>query len=118
MTLSIQQGGSLQSSGFKLTTTTSTVVYTVPNTARPILDSINLANTSGAAVSVSVNWYKSDLAMSFALISVAPVAAGERLTINNLPISMRPDDEIRVTATAANAVDVIVCLLEVLGASR
>src|SRR4051812_45405814 len=104
MTLSIQQGGSIQTSGFKLPTTTATTVYTVPNTARPILDSINLANTSGTPVSVSVNWYKADLALNFAIISVAPIAAGERLTIDNLPISMRPDDEIRVTATAANAV--------------
>lgn len=118
MTLNVGQVGNLVAVGKRLTTTAETTIYAASRGMRPCLDTLNIANVTGADVTATVRWYDASAATSFTLVMTVSIAAAARLTIADVPLSLREDDELRVTAGTADALDVIAVLIEATGASR
>lgn len=97
---------------------TPTTVYTVQQAAKPMLEAISLCNVSGGTVLVSVHWYRDSDATSYAILFAHSLAANTRLQINDLPITLRVGDEIRVTSSVSSGIDVILTIIESLGGIR
>jgi hypothetical protein len=107
--------GRVKSYGAKLSTTGVTTVFTAQEGTQAVVVAINLSNIDGtSSVDATVEWYDLSVTTSFRITSTDAVAADAREYIE-FPIALDPGDEIRVTAGAANDLDVIVTVVETPG---
>lgn len=107
--------GRVKSFGKKLTTTSETSIYTVPDKTQAVVLGINLSNIDGtSSVDATVSWVDTSASLTFLITSTDAVAADSREFIE-FPIALAVGDEIRVTASAANDLDVIVTVVETPG---
>lgn len=118
MTVNTPRTGSVVSDAKRIVLTTPTMIYRVVGRSRPILNSIHLCNVSAGDVTVTVHWYKADDASNFAIIAGVVLPIAGRGSITDLPLCMRENDEIRVTASEASAIDAIIVVVESTGASQ
>jgi hypothetical protein len=107
--------GRVKSYGKKLTDTSTTAVFTAVAGTQSVVLAVNLANIDGtSAVDATVEWFDKSANLSYRVTSTDSVAADNREAIE-FPIALDPEDEIRVTAGAANDLDVIVTVVETPG---
>ncbi|RYE59897.1 MAG: hypothetical protein EOP20_03945, partial [Hyphomicrobiales bacterium] len=79
MSFNVVRTDPLNTIGAKLGTVANAVVYTADRRA-PVLDAINLANSSGAAVVVTVAWYDASAALAFTIYA-GPVPSNGRVPV-------------------------------------
>lgn len=117
MSFNVVRTDPIISIGAKLGTATGTVIYTAPRPALPVIDSINLANSTGANVVATITWYDASTTTAYTIFS-GPVPLTGRLAIADIAIQLREGDQIRASAASAPAIDMIMTFTEPTGASR
>lgn len=100
--------------GVKLTTTASTTVYVSRETKSKIIE-IWIANVTGSAATVTVEWYVSRTAVAYTLCFQKSVPANDFLQLQPQALGLSESDEVRVTAGTANALHVTLTPVEVSG---
>lgn len=107
--------GRVRSYGAKLANTSVTAVFVAKAGTQSVVLAINLANVDGSAsVDATVEWFDTSATVSYRVTSTDAVANDTREPIE-FPIALDPGDEIRVTASAGNDLDVIVTTVETPG---
>ena len=94
---------------------TGTTIYTVPASKTSILLELDIANTSVNVVEASVEILDRSVGVSAwrYLVKNAPVPTGGSLmVIAGQKIVLEATDAVRVTASAANVIDVVAAILE------
>jgi len=94
---------------------TGTLLYTAPVGKTCIMLELDIANTSSAVIEASVEILDKSVSTSAwrYLVKNAPVPAGGSLmVIAGQKIVLAPEDAIRVTSSAASAMDVVAAILE------
>ena len=101
--------------GTSLTTTTETTCYTA-NVQFVQLASIRATNKDTTGRDLTVSWYDASATASYRLLRNTPVQAGAHVDMQ-FPdgFTLREDDAIRAEASAANAFDIIVTVIETPG---
>ena len=100
-----------KSQATKLTTTSSTTIYSgVSGTA--IVNSINISNIDSMA-SPSINVFLVKSGTSFSIISNASIPPGTTLQILDAPMVCASGDTITATASIASDLECIVSVLEI-----
>ena len=95
--------------------TSGTVIYTTPATKTSIMLELDIANTTQNVVEASVEILDSSVSASAwrYLVKNAPVPSGGSLmVIAGQKIVLEAGDKVRVTASAANVLDVVAAILE------
>ena len=95
--------------------TSGTVIYTTPATKTSIMLELDIANTTQNVVEASVEVLDSSVSASAwrYLVKNAPVPSGGSLmVIAGQKIVLEAGDKVRVTASAANVLDVVAAILE------
>lgn len=116
MTISITQTGRLNTEKTILATTSATDVYTSHTRLAARIIGIRLANTTGSAVTAVVEQYDATDTTSYKLTGTVSIAANASEEISfNVPVALRDNDEIRVTAGTGNALHCFVTALEEIG---
>ncbi len=95
--------------------TSGTVIYTTPATKTSIMLELDIANTTNNVVEGSVEVLDSSVSSSAwrYLVKNAPVPSGGSLmVIAGQKIVLEAGDKVRVTASAANVLDVVAAILE------
>lgn len=115
MSLQVSVAGKTKSYGAKITTTGVTTVFTAQPKTPSVAIGVNLCNIDGtSAVDATVSWYDLSATTTYFIASTKSVAADNREHIT-FEVALEPGDEIRVTAGAANDLDVIVTVVETPG---
>ena len=94
---------------------TGTLLYTAPAGKTCIMLELDIANTSSAVIEASVEILDKSVSTSAwrYLVKNAPVPAGGSLmVIAGQKIVLEATDAVRVTASAANVMDVVAAILE------
>jgi len=95
----------------KVNVTTATSIYAAPNNETSILLELDIANTTAAAVTASVELLDNALSTDAYIVKDAPVPAGGTLqVVSGQKIILESQDSIRVTASGA--CDVVCSILE------
>jgi hypothetical protein len=95
--------------------TSGTVIYTTPATKTSIMLELDIANTTQNVVEGSVEVLDSSVSSTAwrYLVKNAPVPSGGSLmVIAGQKIVLEAGDKVRVTASAANVLDVVAAILE------
>jgi hypothetical protein len=101
--------------GTALTTTTETTCYTA-QVQFVQLASIRATNKDTTTRNLTVSWYDDSAAASYRLLKDTPVQAGAHVHIPfEDGFTLRERDAVRAEASAANAFDVIVTIIETPG---
>jgi len=98
-----------------LSTAGGSTIYIVPATLTSILLELDIANTTTNVVEASVEILDSSVSASAwrYLVKNAPVPSGGSLmVIAGQKIVLEAGDAVRVTASAANVIDVVAAILE------
>ena len=91
--------------------TSATTIYTAPNGKDSIMLELDIANTTGAAVDVTVKLYDASASTNCHLIKETPVLSGASMKlISGQKIVLEGNDYVQVTASGA--VDVQASILE------
>jgi hypothetical protein len=105
-----------QTFGTKLTTTNATAVYTNANKSAQKGLALNIVNTSAGAITVTVAWYDASATTAYAIVSGFSLGANTTMPGDILrmlgDIRLDLSDEIRVTASGANTIEVIVSVTD------
>jgi len=95
----------------KVNVTTATSIYAAPNNETSILLELDIANTTAAAVTASVELLDNALSTDAYIVKDASVPAGGTLqVVSGQKIILESQDSIRVTASGA--CDVVCSILE------
>lgn len=114
MTISIPQIGATRSTPKAIAGTSANDVLTAPSKGALFL-TINVANTTGSAVTATVNWYRASDTTAYSLRSGFSIAANTS-TIVEFPVEMAAGDKIQVTASTGSALVAVATWLERMGA--
>jgi hypothetical protein len=98
-----------------LTTTGVTSLYTAQGYAQAV--GIRVANLTGGAVTLTINYYSALLNDTFRLLFQGQVPANGAVFFPLEAMALAPNDEIRVQAGTSNALDVILTIAEIPGRS-
>lgn len=101
--------------GAHLTGTGNTTVLTAKGYTQAI--GIRLANITGTDRTASVGYYSANDASEYKLIYQHNVPANSAVWLPLEAFALNADDQIRVQASAANAIDVVLSIAEVPGRS-
>lgn len=99
--------------GAHLPDTDNTTVHTVSG-YQQVID-VRCANLTGSPVDVTISWYSSRVDDEFSLIYQHEVPANGAVTFPLEGFAPIEDDEIRVQASAGNAIDVVMTIAEIPG---
>jgi hypothetical protein len=104
--------------GTKLSSTSATACYTAPAASVAQVKSIHVANTDSSVRNATVTWFDDSTSTSYTLLHQGKVPINGCIKIP-IPEGMQidPGDEIRVTASSANTLQVIVNVVETVGRS-
>lgn len=93
--------------------TTGNTVYTCPSATQTTLIGLTLSNKSNGTISANVAIFRDGV--DYSIISNAPILTGSTLVPigGEQKVVLEPADQIRVTATENDSLDVIVSLLEI-----
>ncbi len=99
----------LGSIGTRLATTAATAVYVVPlQTIQTQFANIHIANVDPVnSVDITLEWYSKVANVSFTLLPALRIASKTGFS-HKFELAMLPEDELRVTASAANDLHVVV----------
>ncbi len=104
--------GRIRSYGKKIADTLANTCFTAKDKTQSVVLAVSLANIDGtSAVDATVAWFDTSASATFYIAWTKSVAADGREQIE-FPVALDPGDEIRVTAGAANDLDVIVTVAE------
>lgn len=115
MSLSSLASGSIETKAARIDSISTTAILTGLNVGKATVLSIHIANIDSVARSITVEYYNKIANAAYKIQPQISVAANNRLVIDDIPIFLRTDDEIRVTATTADVFDVIITSLVNLG---
>ncbi|MBZ9922197.1 hypothetical protein LB579_31440 [Mesorhizobium sp. BR1-1-7] len=101
--------------GAHLTTTNDTTVFTAAGYTQVV--GIRLANITGTDRTATVAWFSDGDSSAYRLLYQHIVPANSAVWLSLEAFALKVDDEIRVQASLANAIDVIVSVAEVPGRS-
>lgn len=95
--------------------TTPTTVYTTGATTRATVIGINVANTTAGPITVSIQFYDSANTTTGYVVKDVVVAKSTALAAigGDQKLVLEPNDQIKVTSSAATSTDVIVSALEI-----
>jgi hypothetical protein len=96
-----------------LTTTNVTTVYTTPGATTSIIQAINLANVSASEVTVTVLVHDDSSSTDFTLINEVTVPGDSTLQVVDRPIVLETADLLKIQASVADRIEVIVSILQV-----
>jgi hypothetical protein len=98
--------------GTKLTSTAPTTIYTAQgNNLIEAVDWLHIANITGTSTTVTVEWVDTSESTTIVFMKDATVAGNTAVQFR-LGFQLEADDEIRVTAADANAIDVIAQIVQ------
>jgi len=86
--------------------TSATTVYTVPSATTSVTIGLNIANTTGAQISIDVQ------AAGAYVVKGAPIPSGSALSVLDGKIILEATDTVIVTSDTASSADVILSVLE------
>jgi hypothetical protein len=99
--------------GKRLATTSAVLIYAAPTTARGTqLVSLHVANVTGGAVNVTVELFSAADSQTYRWASATPVAGNAGYDVDFNGAALAGGDEIRVTASAADALDALLTIRE------
>jgi len=101
--------------GAHLTTTNDTTVFTATGYTQVV--GVRLANITGTDRTATVGWFSDADNSAYRLIYQHNVPANSAVWLPLEAFALKVDDEIRVQASFASAIDVIVSVAEVPGRS-
>jgi len=101
--------------GAHLTTINNTTVFTAAGYVQVI--GIRLANITGAAAVATASWFSATQNDQFRLLFQHAVPANGQIWLPLEAFSLNQNDQIRVQAGTANAIDVILAISEIPGRS-
>jgi len=85
--------------------TSATTVYTVPSATTSVTIGLNIANTTGAQISIDVQ------AAGAYVVKGAPIPSGSALSVLDGKIILEATDTVIVTSDTASSADVILSVL-------
>jgi hypothetical protein len=96
--------------------TSATTVYTAGATTRATIIGINIANTSGSSIIVSIQLYDSANTRTGYIVKDVVIAKGTALAAmgGDQKLVVEPNDQIKVISNVASSADVIVSALEII----
>ena len=100
----------------RLIGTSEVSVYSVANTSgnKTIVIGCSLANRLANSVTASVLIYETDNSTNYYLVKDAPIPAGGALEVmGGNKLVLNQDEEIRIIASEASAVDCLLSLMEI-----
>lgn len=86
--------------------TSATTVYTVPSATTSVTIGLNIANTTGAQITIDVQ------AAGAYVVKGAPIPSGSALSVLDGKIILEATDTVVVTSNTASSADVILSVLE------
>jgi hypothetical protein len=95
-----------------LTTDTETTLYTTPSNSKSIVKSILVSNDTGSASTITVTLTDASAAV-FSLFKVTAVGANTSIQLLTEPLILEENEILKVTAANANALHVIISILEI-----
>tara|TARA_R100000742_G_C4205468_1_gene33338 strand:- start:97 stop:420 length:324 start_codon:yes stop_codon:yes gene_type:complete len=95
-----------------LTTTDITTLYTVPDAKTSIVKSILVSEDSGNTPTITVTLTNSSAAV-FSLFKTKALTANGTLELLSAPLVLEQNEIIKVTASAANQLHVVMSFLEI-----
>lgn len=101
--------------GAHLTSTSDTTLFMAKGYTQVI--GIRLTNITGSDATATVGWFNDDANESYRLLFQHVVPANSQVWLPLEAFALDEDDEIRVQAGTANALDVILSIVEVPGRS-
>lgn len=104
-----------RSIGAQLTTTADTTIFTVTGYTQIV--GIRCANVTGTAATVTVSWYSSADTAAYRLVYQQSIPGNLYAYIPLEGFGVSAGDEIRVQAGTANAIDVVLTVVETPGRS-
>lgn len=104
-----------RSVGSSLSATTETAVYTAGAYAQVV--GVRIANKAASDTTATLSWYSSKDDASYVLVYQAPILAHSYAYFPLEGFALISSDEIRVTAGAADALDVVLTVVEIPGRS-
>lgn len=100
--------------GFKLTATTQTTLYTIPNQQGVYGKgvSLTLCNVDGtSAVDITIEWTDNSASTTYKLLSTHSIPADSTIIFDLGGMKLDAGDAIKATASAANDVEGVLSLL-------
>jgi hypothetical protein len=104
-----------RSIGAKLTATTDTTIFTVTGYTQVV--GIRCANVTASAATVTVSWYSNADLAAYRLVYQQSIPGNLYAYFPLEGFGVSAGDEIRVQAGTANAIDVVLTVIEVPGRS-
>lgn len=104
-----------RSVGAKLTTTNDTTIFTVTGYTQVV--GIRCANITSSAATVTVSWYSNADTTAYRLVYQQSIPGNLYAYFPLEGFGVSAGDEIRVQAGTANAIDVVLTVVEVPGRS-
>lgn len=104
-----------RSIGAKLTTTTDTTIFTVTGYTQVV--GIRCANVTASAATVTISWFSDADAAAYRLVYQQSIPGNLYAYFPLEGFGVSAGDEIRVQAGTANAIDVVLSVVEVPGRS-
>lgn len=89
-----------------------TVIYTVPQGRVGIAHSLYISNNTSVPQNATIEVIDTSAATSYKLVSDAPIPVGGALTLPK-PVNLESGDGIRVIASSANAISVVMAIVEI-----
>jgi len=89
-------------------------IYTVPGATTTIVQSLTLANVTGAAITVDIVWRDSSAAADYYICKTCPIPAGGAVVPigDNNKKNLETGDLIKITSSAATSIDASLDYLE------
>ena len=92
--------------------TTTENVYTCPANCTAEITFIHVVNGGGSTNTVEVGWYVSADTYVSKFLSAKSIGGGDYISFNQIDLVLQPNDQIRVTPTAAGHIDTILTVTE------
>jgi len=103
-----------------LTTTSQTLVYTVPSNYSGIVRSLIIANSDTSNRNITLEWYHADDASTHSILVGHAISGSsyEAVFNDNVPMYLHRGDKIYLTAATANTIVATICVEEYFDPNR
>jgi len=89
-----------------LTTTSQTLIYTVPNNYSAIVRALIIANTDTSNRNITLKWYHADDTTTHSILEGHAITGSsyEAVINDNVPLYLHSGDKVYITANTANTI--------------
>lgn len=97
--------------GVSLSSTSATDLYQVPSGCSALVQSLNAANESGSAATITAALYDASTGNTFTLLHQASIPTASAANLVDRPLALEAGDKLILTAGASNAFDITASIL-------